>query len=54
MYDCSQVEEEEASLDRSCQGFNGQMKTLSWKEKEKIFIKLAHQSAGGTLSGVLG
>ena len=41
MYDCSQVEEEEANLDRSCQGFNGYMKPLSWKEKEKlIFIHI--------------
>ena len=56
MYDCSQVEEEEASLDRLCRGSNGQSQgtILERKRKNAKLIKSAHQSAGVTLSGILG
>ena len=35
MYDCSQVEEEEASLDRLCRGFNGQSDGTILERKRK-------------------
>ena len=42
MYDCSQVEEEEASLDRLCRGFNGQSDATILERKRKKNEKL-HQ-----------